>query len=271
MHQPEDDPRAAQEWANDQLRLEMDSNRPGLHNNVACTQCHERFTDPQELTQHTFHDVKSSGSVCYNCHMPHTTWGVMKAMRSHTITSPSIAESLPPVSRPNACNLCHLDKTLAWTGTHLHQRYGQSQPELPAEHQSLAAAVLWALKGDAGQRAVVAWNMGWNPAHQASTVDWMPPVLCALMQDRYDVIRTNAHRSLRKLDGFRDFRFDFLSTPEQRPAAVQQAMMIWYRQPNLKLPLDPHMVLLNKDGSVRSDVFDRLLSERDRRPIALAE
>ena len=38
-----------------------------------------------------------------------------ESIRSHQVSSPSVAESLPPVGRPNACNLCHLDRTLAWT------------------------------------------------------------------------------------------------------------------------------------------------------------
>ena len=32
--------------------------------------------------------------------------------------------------RPNACNLCHLDRTLAWTAKHLEGWYGFAPPEL---------------------------------------------------------------------------------------------------------------------------------------------
>ena len=38
----------------------------------------------------------------------------------------SPAESLPPVGRPNACNLCHLDRTLGWTEQHLVRWYGHA-------------------------------------------------------------------------------------------------------------------------------------------------
>ena len=88
----------------------------------------------------------------------------MKAMRSHTISNPNVNESLDPVGRPNACNLCHLDKTLAWTADALNRQYGQPIPELSAEQKEIAAGVLWALQGDAGQRALAAWNMGWSQA-----------------------------------------------------------------------------------------------------------
>ena len=271
MHRRDDDSRTLKEWANDQLKLEMDSNRPGLHNNQACTQCHERFENRQVLSQHTYHDVNSSGSVCYNCHMPHTTWGVMKAMRSHTVTSPRAAESLKPTSRPNACNLCHLDKTLAWTAEQLHQRYGHSKPKLPSDHQSIAASVVWALKGDAGQRALVAWNMGWDSARNTSGDDWMAPVLFVLLQDPYDVIRTNAHRSLRKIDGFVDFQYDFLGPRHHRAIASQKVMKIWNQRSRRDKLTHAETVLLDHEGGVRKNVFERLVRQRDHRQVMLNE
>ena len=45
--------------------------------NRACTQCHERFRTETETTAHTHHQAGSSGSQCYNCHMPHTSYGVL--------------------------------------------------------------------------------------------------------------------------------------------------------------------------------------------------
>jgi len=108
--------------------------------------------------------------------MPHTTWGLIKASRSHTITSPGVVESLPPIGRSNACNLCHLDKTLAWTATHLHSRYGHVVPQLSADQKTIAASALWALEGDAAQRAFAAWSMGWDPARAVSADHWMAPL-----------------------------------------------------------------------------------------------
>ena len=49
MHQPLDDPRSREEWANDQLKYTMDSNRPGLHTNQACTQCHSEYEDENKI------------------------------------------------------------------------------------------------------------------------------------------------------------------------------------------------------------------------------
>ena len=74
------------------------------------------------------------GSRCYNCHMPHTTFGLLRAMRSHQVSSPNVRESLD-YGRPNACNLCHLDETLSWTADKLHAWYQQPVPELSRGRQ----------------------------------------------------------------------------------------------------------------------------------------
>ena len=66
-------------WLTDQMK-------EGGYSNEACYQCHESFRD--QLTQHTYHAPESPGSSCYNCHMPHTTYGLLKAVRSHEISSP---------------------------------------------------------------------------------------------------------------------------------------------------------------------------------------
>ncbi|MEW6273281.1 MAG: cytochrome c3 family protein, partial [Thermodesulfobacteriota bacterium] len=85
-----------------------------------CTQCHAELGAEARLVAHTRHAAGSPGSRCYNCHMPNTAYGLQKATRSHEITSPSVVESAE-VGRPNACNLCHLDRTLAWTADELER------------------------------------------------------------------------------------------------------------------------------------------------------
>ena len=50
--------------------------------------------------------------------MPFTTYGLLKTIRSHQISNPSVQATLE-TGRPNACNLCHLDKTLEWTANAL--------------------------------------------------------------------------------------------------------------------------------------------------------
>lgn len=143
MHKPADGPRPLKEWADDQLKLGMDGDQ-------ACLQCHDSFA--ADLAAHTHHKADSSGSRCYNCHMPYTTYGLLKAIRSHEVDSPTVSASLA-TGRPNACNQCHLDKTLAWAADHLERWYQTPIPALTDDEASIAASVLWAVRGDAGQRA----------------------------------------------------------------------------------------------------------------------
>src|SRR5207237_5112000 len=129
MHQPAGDPRKRSEWAAGQVKHGMDGN-------AACTQCHEQLKGSEALTRHTHHAAESSGSNCYNCHMPHTTYGLLKAARSHQISSPNVAASLQ-TGRPNACNQCHQDKTLAWAADNLAGWYKQPKPKLPADEERI--------------------------------------------------------------------------------------------------------------------------------------
>ncbi|HQU45192.1 MAG TPA: cytochrome c3 family protein, partial [Pirellulales bacterium] len=94
----------------------------GNDGNEACYQCHASYR--HDLAAHTHHLAGSTGSQCYNCHMPHTTYGLFKAIRSHQISSPGVATTVA-TGRPTACNLCHLDQTLSWSAENLSAWYGQ--------------------------------------------------------------------------------------------------------------------------------------------------
>src|SRR5439155_2654029 len=162
--------------------------------NRARTQCHERFREESQAIAHTHHLAASSGSECYNCHMPHTAYGVLKAIRSHQVSSPRVADQLA-TGRPNACNLCHLDKPLAWTANQLAGWYRHPIPSFAEDQTEVAEAVRLALAGDAGQRVLVAWHLGWEPAWQAGGKSWIPPVLAQLLDDPYAAVRCVAERS----------------------------------------------------------------------------
>ncbi|MFT6619197.1 MAG: hypothetical protein ACJASX_002095 [Limisphaerales bacterium] len=144
------DSAAQTEWANDLLE-------PGMQGDKSCLQCHA--AGEFASVKHTRHAADSQGSRCLNCHMPHTTYGLLKAIRSHTVLSPGIRETVE-LGRPNACNLCHLDKSLNWTAERMNEWYGHPIPELSIDESRLAAGALWTLCGDAGMRALVAWHMG---------------------------------------------------------------------------------------------------------------
>ena len=259
MHPPEDESRPLLEWANDQLKIGMDQDQ-------ACLQCHQ---DGDYTAQsHTHHASQSMGSRCYNCHAPHTTFGLLKAIRSHQVSSPSVAESTQ-VGRPNACNLCHLDKTLQWTADYLKSWYQIEPSPLDDQQRSISAAVLWAVKGDAGQRALAAWHMGWRPAQEASGTEWIPPFLADLLLDPYAAVRFVAFKSLATLPPYESLEYDFVGQPGTWPEAKERVSEIWEGRSRRRSGFGE--VLLNPDGRLDEQRFDTLKKMRDDTPIYLAE
>ncbi len=75
---------------------------------AACIGCHETFAAPE-------HAGTGHGAVtCLECHMPKLVMGIDRYVRTHRISSPTNAKLLAEAA-PNACNLCHLDRSIAWT------------------------------------------------------------------------------------------------------------------------------------------------------------
>ena len=241
---------------------------PGRKDQALCTQCHDQAKYTTELRRHTFHDPDSSGSDCMNCHMPHTTYALFRAIRSHQISSPSLAGSVR-YGVPNACNLCHLDKTLEWTQEHLAESYGTPDLPLTQEQKTVSAAILWLLKGHAAQRAITAWHVGWEPALQASGADWLAPFQAQLLADPYGVVRYVAEHSLRKLPGYEQFHYDFLAPQNELRLSVQKAVDQWQARsaPNLR----GGQILLEQNGQLMEQRVRELLAERDNRTVIIKE
>jgi hypothetical protein len=228
MHKTPDDGRSIAEWATGQLAA-------SAQGNGGCIGCH------QGTREHSHHRAESAGRSCVDCHMPHTTYGLLKTIRSHQISSPSVASTVA-TGRPNACNLCHLDKTLAWTADYLERWYGITKMALGDDERSVAASVLWLLKGDAGQRAIIAEAMGRRPAQQASGSAWLAPYLALTQKDHYDAVRIIATRSLKTLPPFR------------RDQLTENGDL-----------------LINADGTFDADRVNRLVRARDNRPLVYRE
>jgi predicted CXXCH cytochrome family protein len=86
--------------------------------NSLCLDCHgpNSPNGPRaaSIEQHTHHKQDSAGSQCIACHMPKIAQTLDDVnVRSHTFrfVSPAMSDSL---KIPNACNVCHTDKTTAW-------------------------------------------------------------------------------------------------------------------------------------------------------------
>lgn len=236
--------------------------------NQACTQCHSAIA--HDLTSHTHHPVESAGSQCYNCHMPHTTYGILKAIRSHEIDHPTVAAE-KETGRPNACNLCHVDQTLEWTATYLEAWYGQTPPELDDSDRSVPAIAKSLLAGDAGQRALAAWTLGWPPAQQASGRSWQAQMLARSLDDPYSAVRYIAHRSLLQFPGFENFAYDFVSPHHERNEAVKRAVTRWQTQEKTENTSRPDIDFFDNAGQAAPLMMDALWSEQDQTPVRLRE
>lgn len=240
-------------------------NRDG---NEACLQCH---TDMRaRVAAHTHHAPESPGSLCYNCHMPYTTYGLLKGIRTHRISSPNVSTVLG-TGRPGACNLCHLDRTLAWTSTALRSWYGLPIPELSQQDREVSAAVLWMAKGDAGQRALAAYAGGRPEAWEASGNRWLAPHLAGLLEDPYPAVRYIAGRSLRRLPGFGDFEADFVAPVPTLVANAARAFRTWHDLADHGAVAGREALLMDASGRIRADRLAALRRMRDDRPLDLQE
>ncbi len=190
---------------------------PKMKTNAACTQCHEHFAEAAQLLAHTKHAADSSGSLCYNCHMPQIVFGVMSAHPTHQITIPRPEETIR-FEKPNACNQCHLDWSVnraiaatkrLWPKTFAESAAGDARFDEPEGRRALFA-------GDAVTRALTAAAM--MPANDATA-----PLLLATLHDRYPIVRYFAANDLaaQKPDLPKP---DYLATNEEREATLQS----WY-------------------------------------------
>ena len=245
----------------DQLAEGMDSDR-------ACLGCHPSYRD--RIEQHTHHLADSSGSRCYNCHMPYTVYGLLKAHRSHEIDNPTVGSSIE-TGRPNACNLCHLDRSLGWTQRHLRQWYRAPTVPLSPEQEEVAAVLLWLLRGDAGQRALAVLSMGWDAAKEASGEQWLAPFLAELLNDPYAAVRFLAGDSLGSIPGFEELPYDSQASPQDRLGSRRKALEIWNSTPRSARGRRDRTLLIKPDGSLDRTAIHAFLSQRNDRKMDLSE
>ena len=86
--------------------------------NVLCLDCHgpgsPNGPHAPTIEEHTHHKTGSQGSECIACHMPKIQQTIADVnVRSHTFRFVTPAES-DSLKIPNACNVCHADKSTSW-------------------------------------------------------------------------------------------------------------------------------------------------------------
>jgi hypothetical protein len=144
-------------------------------------------------------------------------------------------------------------------------------PEFSEDDLTIAAGVQWILKGDAGQRALVAWGMGWESAQKVSGRDWLYPYLIYTLTDSYAAVRFDAWKSLQTLPGFSDFSFTYTAPDNALGEAATHAYEKWLREVRNVNAVYRRETAIDSDNRFRRDVFQRLRSARDEKPVFLAE
>ncbi|AKS40792.1 hypothetical protein WM2015_409 [Wenzhouxiangella marina] len=201
-----------------------------------CLACHQELAE--DIEAHTHHPVDGEGSNCYSCHMPEVVYGVMEIHRSHRIEVPAPAEQAA-AGRPNACNLCHLDQSVAWAEAETARLW--ERDALPVERADgadprLPDGVARLLAGDPVERAVTATAIGRavDRGQLEHAEDWQP-YLVGAMRDDYPAVRRFARRSLEQTaeavpasrEAIAAFarRYDFIGAPEARELALADLML----------------------------------------------
>jgi predicted CXXCH cytochrome family protein len=258
---------------------------PEMRGNSACFTCHSKFQN--NITAHTKHGAESSGSNCYNCHMPKITYGILNIHRSHRIQNPDPSRAWR-YQMPEACTICHSNRSAVWAANQFKQLYNQPLPvDLSAEPQYQVAEDLRALfSGDVVQRAVAISALG---SDQSYTADpdaqlWAVPFLIMAMEDNYPAIRHFAYRSLRSLverysqkhaaiTGNRaQLTFFDPQSPAEKRLQIIREWKNWWEQldkrylthPGSEVPLDDNFQLITAK-------IERLMANRDQSEISIGE
>lgn len=198
------------------------------NDNGLCTQCHGELIEREASHAHSHHDPDGAGGRCVNCHMPKVVYGLVDVHRSHRVDVPA-PEVPPSAGQPDACSLCHTDKTRRWLAAQAQRlwpsaraqgrRMGVSDvPEAPGDGQVAASRTTELLfAGDPIERAVAAAALGddHSPAAGRSgpsrvgvqfaavgghgPADRVALLLDTMVADDYPAVRHIAWRSVRRL------------------------------------------------------------------------
>jgi len=158
--------------------------------NKPCLSCHGQYKTEAKLAQHTGHRADSEGSRCYNCHMPRVVYGIMSIHPTHDITVPDPQLTFARLV-PNACNQCHLDRSVNWAVKQSKRLWPARFAEARESEDSqfdIAEGPRALFAGDALTRALMAEALaGGGPFRLDAS--WASPWLVEALRDDYPIVR----------------------------------------------------------------------------------
>ncbi len=84
---------------------------------LMCTGCHTQFQNSARTAQHSHHIAGSEASQCVSCHMPRIMDALLFRARTHQIDdipNPEMTKRFGAEESPNACLMCHRQKSADW-------------------------------------------------------------------------------------------------------------------------------------------------------------
>jgi hypothetical protein len=186
---------------------------------ASCLQCHRQYEPERDRFRHTRHAGGTAGARCLNCHMPRLNEGMQDVVRTHAISSPTWP-SMIEANHPNACNLCHLDRSIDWTITWLSRWYRVDR------HASYDQRKLAANYPDRSGPAGLGWLRSPHEPTRLVAVDalaragavWALPEMLNALDDPYLLNRQFARIALEQWLGvsLADHGYRFYQSPEER-------------------------------------------------------
>ncbi len=255
---------------------------PQLRGPAACTSCHADIA--QAPARHSGHEANASD--CYGCHLPPMVYGILTVHPTHRIQAPDPSRAWR-FDMPEACTLCHLDRTAAWAAQALErQTAGRYRaPQLPTDAGfAVAESIRSLVAGDVVQRVVAASALGRVHAGDRA-VDhlWVVPfLLFTLADDSYAAVRHIAYRSLRELleaaraeapellRGAPTAFFDPDAPPAER-ALVTQAWRAWWASVDKSHLKRPEAVPLDARFELDPPAVNALRAQRFERAVSIGE
>lgn len=193
--------------------------RTAAEDDASCLRCHDQLEPAAALVRHTHHERESEGSRCMNCHMPRLNEGLQNVVRTHAIFSPTKAEMIE-ANHPNACGLCHTDRSIDWTLEYLKKWYGKTylRERIAANYPRK------------GEPMVIGWLGSDNEAVRLAATDAVArqkdlgalAALIGVLDDPFLLNRQFARVALENWLGVRlaDFGYRFYMTPEERAEPI---------------------------------------------------
>ncbi len=162
-----------------------------------CIKCHGKLGATAARDVHSQHGSGAGNPRCYDCHMPKVVYGVMTFHPAHDISVPA-PQLTATQGMPNACNQCHMDKSVNWaigeTRRMWPQRYKDTSPSANAAFD-LPEGPRALFMGDAVMRALAADIMG-GSAPRKPDAAWAAPYLLEAYGDNYPIVRYFAANGL---------------------------------------------------------------------------